>query len=369
MYKHILFFGLIIAGCSTPFKQTPQKFNFNEKITPGYAIRKIKSNQIIFNVASGRRASQFPDKITLQDKWHIGSCTKSMTSYLIAILVDEKKLKLETQIGEILKSPMNQNVKKLTVLDLLTHRSGLKEVNEVKKISAWTQAFTSDSTKTARDNLVNAILNEKPKFPKDQKFEYSNSNYLALGALIEKIENKSWEHNLKERVFDKLGMTECGFGPSATRDVSPPDQPWGHRYENEKLIAVQPSKNEKEPGYSDNPSALGPAGTVHCSFDSWSLFLKEMLAASKGQSKILTSETAKLFFTPYKDHVAYGGWGAIEKPWAEGIAFTMIGSNTLNYAIFIIAPKKDMILMGATNSGADDSLKELSEQMKKLAHE
>ena len=79
-------------------KQTNQQLNFNEKITPGYAIRKIKNNRIVADVAGGRRANQFADKITPQDKWHIGSCTKSMTAYLIAILLDEKKLKLDTQI-------------------------------------------------------------------------------------------------------------------------------------------------------------------------------------------------------------------------------------------------------------------------------
>lgn len=72
-----------------------------------------------------------------------------------------------------------------------------------------------------------------------------------------------------------------------------------------------------------------------------------------------------MLFQPYKDHIAYGGWGAIERDWARGLTYTMVGSNTLNYALFVIAPNRNMVLMGATNSGADESLKTLSEQIKK----
>ena len=42
-------------------KQPTQQFNFNEKVTPGYAIREIKSNEVIVDIASGRRASQYSD--------------------------------------------------------------------------------------------------------------------------------------------------------------------------------------------------------------------------------------------------------------------------------------------------------------------
>ena len=339
---------------------------FNENKTPGYALRKIENGVITFEESGGVRSNLFNEPVTAKDIWHIGSCTKSMTAFLIGILIDEKKLKFEESIGQVLSHPMSPEVKKLSIVNLLTHRSGLHDVTELSDQTSWFNSFKSkESTQKLRDRLVSTILLDKVKFSKDSQFDYTNSNYLILGAIIEKIENKPWEEVLEEKIFNKLGMDKCGFGPSASRGVTPPDQPWGHRVENEKLISIQPLLNEDENTYSDNPASLGPAGTVHCNFDSWSLFLKEMLLSSQGHSTLLSPRTAALLFQPYKDHIAYGGWGAIERDWARGLTYTMVGSNTLNYALFVIAPNRNMVLMGATNSGADESLKTLSEQIKK----
>ena len=160
-------------------------------------------------------------------------------------------------------------------------------------------------------------------------------------------------------------MGECGFGPAATKDLAPPNQPWGHKLIGGTLVSVQPKESEIEP--SDNPASLGPAGTVHCSMDSWTLFLKEMLLSSQGHSTLLSSSTANRLFALYKDNIAGGGWGCIDREWANGPTYMMVGSNELNYAMYVIAPQKNMILMGVTNSGAESALRALSEQFKLLS--
>jgi len=363
--RSIFFVLAILTGCTSLSKDDNSMTTyFAENQTPGYVLWKIKDGEIVFQQSGGLRAIDFETKITPQDRWHIGSCTKSMTAYLIGILIDEDHVRLNDKVIKFF--PKATQLKHLTIQDLLTHRSGLPEVTELQDKTAWSESFRRDKpVSELRQNFVNAVLKEKPRFARDSKFAYSNNNYVLLGTIIEKIEKDSWENSLNKRIFQKLGMSEdCGFGPQATRDLTPPDQPWGHTLVEGKLTSVPPKTKEMIP--SDNPLAIGPAGTVHCSFESWSKFLIEMLNASNGQSKLLKNVTAKKFFEPYKDQMTYAGWGGIINPERGTIRYTMVGSNTMNYALYVIDPKKKLIFMGATNSGTEKSLMALYGKLKEL---
>lgn len=370
---------ILTIGCSSTGKSaskgTVQKgdIQFEQLMAdgdpPAMAIRKIVDGNVTNEFFGGRRSIQFEELITPEDKWHLGSNTKPMTSYLIGILIDQGKLSLDSRLSQLLPGyiPPGSGFEKVRVRDLLTHRAGLTEVNELQDVKAWTDTFNSrEPVRLQRERLVKAILREQPKFPAGSKFEYSNSGYVVLGEIIEQITKQSWEQVMSTQLFAPLEMKGCGFGPSATKGVSPPDQPWGHVESNGKLITVQPRSVGSED--SENPAALGPSGTVHCDFDSWSKFLIEMLNASKGHSKLLKPRTAREFFRPYKDGVALGGWGARQREWAHGIAYTMSGSNGLNYALFVIAPQRNTILMAAANSGTDKTLKALTEALRSLSN-
>lgn len=338
---------------------------FEEAQVPGFALRKIENGKIVTDSYCGVRAVGYSSLISASDRWHIGSCTKSMTSFLIGMLIDEKKLSFTDRLSKALQRSVVDGIGEITIIDLLTHRSGLRDLNELENRSWESFATSKEPTSKVRESLVNAILLQSTKFPRDSKFEYCNSNYVLLGEIIEKGYGAPWEQVISEKIFLRLAMKECGFGPAATKDLTPPDQPWGHKLVDNTIVAVQPKTIELEP--SDNPAALGPAGTISCSFDSWSIFLEEMLASAQGHSSLLEPSTAKVLFDIYKDNVTGGGWGCIDRDWANGPTYMMVGSNELNYAMYVLAPNRNLILMGATNSGAESSLAVLSEQIKLLA--
>ncbi len=337
----------------------------DKKFTAGYAIRRIENGKITFDNFGGQRAIEHSQLTSENDLWHLGSCTKSMTAYLIGILIDEGRLNLSDTIGSKLGKSIKNELSKVKIIELLTHRSGITEVTNLKDSKVWPELFDKNQpTNRHRNNLASAILNEDLKFIPDSKFEYSNSNYVILGEIIEQMYKKSWEEVIQEKLFKPLEMNDCGFGPAAALDLIPPNQPWGHQFINGKLISIQPKLIETAP--SDNPLALGPAGSAHCGINSWSKFLIEMLHASNGKSKILKPNTALKLFSKYKDDMTVAGWGSYYKDWAGGNIFTMVGSNTMNYAMYIIAPEKKLVLLGATNSGADQSLVDLTKQLKAL---
>jgi len=116
MLKYITIFVIMFTGCSTQMKQaTGNKLKFDQTTTPGYSIRKIKNNLVMADLAGGKKSINLPSEISLNEKWHIGSCTKSMTAYLIAMLIDDKKLNIETKINSILDIPVKSEVSRLTI--------------------------------------------------------------------------------------------------------------------------------------------------------------------------------------------------------------------------------------------------------------
>lgn len=357
----ISIFILISVGCVSTDRQPNTKTGIFSEHVPAIALRKMVSGQLVTTKNEGLRSIDSEIVVTANDKWHIGSCTKSMTSYLIAILIQENKLKLDTTLQDIfpeVKFKFNQSV---TIRDLLTHRSGLKDVNDIQPF--WTNSFSSkDDTTTQRQQFVKLLLEKELNFNPDEKYEYLNAGYVVLGAVIEKITAKSWEEVIQKKIFTVLNMKSCGFGPTAGKDMTPPDQPLGHKIIENKFTPIRHLTKESIP--SDNPKFVGPAGTVHCSLDDWGKFLQEMLKASKNQSLLLKPEIAKIFFIEYKDQTAIGGWGYVNS--AKGLRYAMAGSNTLNHAIYIVAPDVDSIYFGAVNSGTEEAQIELMNQIKIL---
>lgn len=328
---------------------------------PAIALRKIVSGKLVVNKNEGLRSVDSEFTITANDKWHIGSCTKSMTSFLIAMLIQENKLQLDTSIQEIFPNLKFKFTEPVTIRNLLTHRSGLKEVIDFQPF--WGNSFTSkESLNQQRLNFIKLLFQEDLSFKPDEKYEYLNAGYVVLGAIIEKITAQPWEKIIKKKIFSTLKMKSCSFGPAASKNINPPDQPLGHTMIDNKLMPVRHLTKEVTP--SDNPKFLGPAGTVHCSMDDWGKFLQDMLNASKGQSLLLNPEIAKVFFSEYKDQAAIGGWGYVKN--SKGLRYTMAGSNTMNNAVYILAPEADSIYFGAVNSGTDEAQAELINQIKIL---
>ena len=149
---------------------------------------------------------------------------------------------------------------------------------------------------------------------------------------------------MRERLFKPLGMESAGFGaPGVAAKL---DQPRGHTE----------AGNVMEPGKSaDNPSAIGPAGTVHCTITDWAKFVALHLQGSEANPKrkatLLKEGTfAKLHAPAAGPGQKYAmGWVVAERPWADGIVLNHAGSNTMWYCVAWVAPKKNFAVLVACN--------------------
>lgn len=130
--------------------------------------------------------------------FNIGSATKTFTAVLVLQEMERGNLKLTDSIGTHL-TPIRNVDGSLTVESLLTHESGLDEV-----VGNLQEMFYEQNDSLYNDNLLDHIEKSNPKML--GKFDYSNTNYLLLGKILEKITDRSYSDLLRERIFIPLKM-------------------------------------------------------------------------------------------------------------------------------------------------------------------
>jgi D-alanyl-D-alanine carboxypeptidase len=145
---------------------------------------------------------------TIETKYRIGSISKMFTATMIFQLIDEGKLSFETPLASYF--PQLPNAGKITIAEMLDHRSGLHN-------------FTNDSLYTkykdgpmSEAEMIAIFAKQKPDFEPNVKAEYSNTNFVLLGYIIEKLTGKTYAEELKKRVTSKIGLADTYYGAKAT---------------------------------------------------------------------------------------------------------------------------------------------------------
>ena len=300
---------------------------------------------------SGTRTMEGEERVTDDDLWHLGSCTKAMTATLIALLVARGDLAWETPLDKLLPSiatEMHADFRALTLVELLGHRAGLP-ANPAQQIFAEVAELALVEQRAA---LALEVLAAGPVHPPRGAFLYSNTGFILAGHVAEVATKKSWEELMQELLFGPLGMTSAGFG--APGSAGRCDQPRGHTGDGEPV----------EPGpEADNPPALGPAGTVHASLADWAKFLQLHLRGMRGDVQVgeltLTRATFTRLHTPLAGPGAkYGyGWVVDTRPWAggDGTTWWHNGSNTMWYCVTWIGPGHGLAALATTNMFTPES--------------
>jgi CubicO group peptidase (beta-lactamase class C family) len=141
---------------------------------------------------------------TNDTKYRIGSISKMFTSAMIFKAVEEKKLTLDQTIDAYF--PSVPNAKKITVGHLLNHRSGI--YNITNSGDYWTY-YTKPKTEA---EMVSIIAKTKSDFEPGSKADYSNSNYILLSYILEKVYKKSYGEILTQKIATPLGLKNTYLG-------------------------------------------------------------------------------------------------------------------------------------------------------------
>jgi CubicO group peptidase (beta-lactamase class C family) len=308
---------------------------------PALAVAVVHRKQVVGAAAVGERKVGSGTPVTLDDVFHIGSCTKSMTALLAVELVREGKIELTTRVDEIFpKWNLQGEKRKITLEELLQNRSG---ISGKPPGDLWARAFgLSGSAPEQRKEFLQRALAQELAATPGTKFIYSNLGFALAGAMLEERAGLAWEDLVQEKVFRPLKLGSAGFGPPSSKDAI--DNPWGHQRVSGKVVAIPPT---------DNPVVIAPAGLVHLSILDIARYAAFHRDVFNDEVPELKGYRARMYSPPEGSDYAFG-WMVQKRGWAGGAVLTHAGSNTMFYTVIWIAPLKGYAFVVATNIGDKD---------------
>jgi len=175
----------------------------DRKATPSVAIGVAKNGKLVFAKAYGYR--NLDDKVPADadTMYGIGSNTKQFTAAAILLLRDAGKLDIDAPVSRYLPSIPHGG--EVTVRNLLTHTGGYAEFTELPDIDRL--AARPATSEEILDTVVARPLGFKP----GTKWQYSNTGYVMLATIVEKLSGTSYEDFLRTRIFEPLGMTRTRY--------------------------------------------------------------------------------------------------------------------------------------------------------------
>jgi CubicO group peptidase (beta-lactamase class C family) len=209
MKKYLVLFCIISGMLSCMAQSVPQKIDtlltaFEKQEGFSGSVLAARGGTVIFEKGYGyknKKENTWNDSNTI---FQIGSITKQFTSAIILQLEEKNKLSLQDKLSKYI--PDYPNGDQITIEHLLTHTSGVYNyTNDTAFMRKG--AFTPIS----RDSLI-ATFKDKPlDFHPGDKFSYSNSGYILLGYIIEKVTGESYFQVVRENIFRPLHMDHTGF--------------------------------------------------------------------------------------------------------------------------------------------------------------
>ena len=174
----------------------------NHKMMGSLAL--THAGQVVYSRAFGEAQAAPVVAATPATRYRIGSISKVFTTTMIFQLIEEKKLTLETPLATFF--PQLPNAKSITIDQLLSHRSGL---HNFTNDPAYPGYMTQPKTQV---EMLAIMAQAKPDFEPGTKAEYSNSNFVLLGYVVEKLTKLPYAQALQQRVAAKAGLKNTYYG-------------------------------------------------------------------------------------------------------------------------------------------------------------
>ena len=167
-----------------------------------------RGDEIVFSKAYGKANVEWDIPNDPSTKFRIGSITKQFTAALILLLEQDGTLSIQDPLGRHLPGAP-EAWKDVTLFHLLTHTSGI--VN----FTALPDYRTRQVQPTTPAEELERLRDEPLDFPPGSNYRYSNSGYLVLGHVIERLTGRPYAQVLSERILGPLGMTSSGYDSNA----------------------------------------------------------------------------------------------------------------------------------------------------------
>jgi len=187
--------------------------SWNEKGGPGLATVLIRDGKIAYQKTFGLADLDAHAPIRPNTQFLLASLTKQFTAMAIMMLVEQHKLRLEDNLATFCPE-FPAYARTITIRHLLNHTAGLTQYQELLVGKLPQNYFRSSKSPpaphefTAMEALRVLSRQEKLRFPPGERFEYSDSAYVVLAQIIERVTGERYAEFLKEAIFDPVGMKD-----------------------------------------------------------------------------------------------------------------------------------------------------------------
>lgn len=174
--------------------------------TPGLATAVLKNGEIVYSKNVGLANLEYDIPIETNTVFHAASLSKQFTAFTILVLESQGKLSLQDDIRDYLPEVPDFG-KKITLLNLANHTSGLRDQWRLLELSGWQM---DDVIKT--DHILTLIAKQKElNFNPGDRFMYSNTGYTLLAEIVKRVSGKTFASFVKEQIFEPLEMRNSLF--------------------------------------------------------------------------------------------------------------------------------------------------------------
>ena len=277
-----IIFGLLVQ---TTFSQTFDKVkldNYFEQLEKSNkfmgSVALFENGQIVYTKAVGYADIDSKSKPNENTKYRIGSISKSFTSVLIMKAIEDKKITLDTKLKKYF--PTIKNADKITISNLLNHRSGIHNFTDDSTYLEW------NTQKKSESEMVKIIEISGSDFEPDSKAEYSNSNFVLLSYILQKEYKKTYSELLTEKIIKPIGLKNTFVGEKIN-------------LKNNECNSYKYFTNWEKQTETDMTVPMGAGAVVSTPSD----LTKFAFALFNG--KIISTKSLELMKT-LKDHYGYG---------------------------------------------------------------
>ena len=294
------------------------------------AVLVVNGDQVLLNKGYGMASVEWQIPNTPESKFRLGSLTKQFTATLVLLLQQDGKLNIADPVNKYL-TDAPKAWDKITLAELLGHTSGIPNFTNDKTFGSWSQSAHSVAE-------LLAFFSDKPlEFEPGSKFEYSNSNFEVLGAVIEKVSGWKYGDLLRERIFDPLGMKDTGLDAD---DLVLPKRAEGY----------VPGKDGLAVARSESMSVPWAAGSIYSTTG-------DLLKWEHGLfgGKVFSADSLKLMTTAGKRN--YGLGVGVED--MDGLKVVDHGGGIEGFNTFLsYAPEKKIavVVLSNVNGAAPDQM-------------
>ncbi len=165
---------------------------------------------VVYEHAFGDANREWHVPNTVATRFRIASTTKQFTAALVLRLVEQGKLQLDGHVADYLPDYPRPQGEQITLEHLLTHSSGLPDYPHLPRF------YEDQASRSHTTGELLALFDSLPlEFTPGSKWNYSNSGYVVLGAIVERVTGTTYAKALREHLLVPLGLGDTGFDDPA----------------------------------------------------------------------------------------------------------------------------------------------------------